>query len=170
MNVFVLDRNPLIAARMQCNKHVVKMVLETAQMLCANFPEGTAPYKRSHYKHPCTIWARTSRANFDWLVDHGRELAKEYTRRYGKIHSSHKVIAWCADNAHKLEFPEEGLTEFGVAISDDQNCRMLIPGFDDLDVVEKYRMYYILDKSRFAKWPEGKMPQWYKEGLDELTV
>ena len=69
--------------------------------------------------------------NFDWLVDHGRELAKEYTRRYGKIHSSHKVIAWCADNADKLEFPEEGLTEFGVAISDDQNCRMLIPNFDE---------------------------------------
>jgi len=168
MNVFVLDRNPLVAARMPCNKHVVKMVVETAQLLCAIYPEGTAPYKRSHYKHPCTIWARTSRANYEWLVNHGRELAKEYTRRYGKIHSSHKVIAWCSDNIDKLDFPEEGLTEFGVAISDDQNCRMMISGFDDLDVVEKYRMYYIFDKSRFAKWPEGKMPQWYKEGLDEF--
>ncbi len=167
MNVFVLDRDPIVAARMQCNKHVVKMVLETAQMLCANFPEGSAPYKRSHYNHPCTIWARTSKANFRWLVIHGMALANEYTNRYGKVHKSQEVLMWCFKNMHKLTFPEEGLTEFGVAISDDQNCRMMIPGFDELDVVDKYRLYYIFDKSAFAEWPSGKIPKWYEEGLKE---
>ena len=170
MNIFVLDRDPILAARMQCNKHVVKMVLETAQMLCASFPEGEAPYLRAHYNHPCTIWARTSKDNFQWLLTHGKELAKEYTRRYDKIHSSHKVIAWCADNIDKLDFPEEGLTEFAVAISDDQNCRMMVGGFDSLDFVDKYRMYYILDKSRFAKWPGDRFPDWYLEGLDEFRL
>ena len=33
MNIFYLDRDPVIAAQMMCDKHVVKMILESAQML-----------------------------------------------------------------------------------------------------------------------------------------
>ena len=33
MNIFVLDRNPVIAAQMQCDKHIVKMIVESGQML-----------------------------------------------------------------------------------------------------------------------------------------
>jgi len=165
MNIFILDRDAVKAAQMQCNKHVVKMVLETAQMLCASYPEGEAPYKRSHYNHPSTIWARTTKANYKWLVAHGIALSEEYTIRYGKVHKSQAVIQWCLDNMQSLELPDGDQTEFVVAISDDQNCRMMISGFDDLDVVEQYRLYYIFDKSNFAKWPGDKFPDWYLEGM-----
>ena len=54
MNIFVLSECPIEAAQMQCDKHVVKMIVETAQMLCT---VGTGPYKRTHASHPCTVWA-----------------------------------------------------------------------------------------------------------------
>ena len=65
MNIFVLDNDPFKAAEYQCDKHVVKMVLETAQLLCS--AHETAPYKRTHYNHPCAIWTRSSLSNYMWL-------------------------------------------------------------------------------------------------------
>jgi hypothetical protein len=35
MNIFVLDKDPHAAAHYHCDKHVVKMILEAGQMLCA---------------------------------------------------------------------------------------------------------------------------------------
>ena len=84
MNIFVLDKNPYEAARQACDKHVVKMILESAQMLCAVHPEGVAPYKRSFYNHPCTKWVR----------------------RYGKTHKSEEVIQWCRCNRPYLPIGE----------------------------------------------------------------
>ena len=84
MNIFVLHEKPEIAATMACDKHVVKMILETAQMMCtvvASYGHET-PYRATHAKHPCTIWAAQSRANWNWLVEHGMSLCDEYTKRY----------------------------------------------------------------------------------------
>ena len=164
VNIFYLDEDPVIAAKMQCNKHVVKMSCETAQVLCSAFNPGEAPYLRSHYNHQHAIWARESRDNYRWLLIHGLALCKEYTERYGKIHASEKVIKWCFRNAYRIDFPKEGLTTPPYAISPDMNCRTLISEFDSLSRVEQYHLYYIMDKSHFAVWPEGKMPQWYLEG------
>ena len=165
MNIFYLDENPIIAAQMQCNKHVVKMILETAQLLSSAFDEDDAPYKRSHYNHPSAIWIRSSRENYRWALIHGLALAQEYTQRYGKIHKSEEVIEWCFRNVHKIDFPSEGLTTPPYAISADMNCRMLITEFDSLSRVEQDQLYYSMDKSHFAVWPEGKMPRWYEEGV-----
>ena len=164
VNIFYLDEDPVIAAKMQCNKHVVKMSCERAQLLCSAFNPGEAPYLRSHYNHQHAIWARESRDNYRWLLIHGLALCKEYTERYGKIHASEKVIKWCFRNAYRIDFPKEGLTTPPYAISPDMNCRTLISEFDSLSRVEQYHLYYIMDKSHFAVWPEGKMPQWYLEG------
>ena len=69
MNIFVLSNHPTTAARMQHDKHVVKMVLESTQMLCSAFePEHKPPYKRAYFNHPCTIWTRTSKENYEWLL------------------------------------------------------------------------------------------------------
>ena len=95
MNIFYLHSNPYIAARLQYNKHVVKMVLESAQMLCtAHHVYGSkkqkeyVPYKQAHLNHPSTIWTRQCRANYRWLYLHMLALGYEYTKRYGKTHAS----------------------------------------------------------------------------------
>ena len=100
MNIFYLHPDPVKAAQIQYNKHVVKMILESAQMLCtAHHCYGNAeqklnvPYKQAHLNHPSTIWARKSRATYRWLYLHMMALGDEYTKRYGK---THLTITKCA--------------------------------------------------------------------------
>ena len=92
MNIFYLDKCPDKAARLQYNKHVVKMILESAQMLCTahhHYGNGdNVPYKKAHYNHPSTIWVRQNSIHYDWLYDHMMALGNEYTKRYNKIHLS----------------------------------------------------------------------------------
>ena len=92
MNIFYLHKNPEKAARYQYNKHVVKMILESAQMLCTahhHYDENTTvPYKKAHYNHPSTIWVRESDEHYDWLYNHMLALGREYNKRYNKEHLS----------------------------------------------------------------------------------
>jgi len=92
MNIFYIDPCPVKAAQMQCDKHVVKMVLESSQMLCAahHVVEGGAPvpYRLAHKNHPSTVWVRSNRKHYDWLYRHFQGLSEEYTKRYGKVHLS----------------------------------------------------------------------------------
>ena len=92
MNIFYLHKDPYKAAEVQYNKHVVKMILESAQMLCTahhHYDENTdVPYKKAHYNHPSTIWTRQNKNHYRWLFNHMIALGDEYTARYGKIHLS----------------------------------------------------------------------------------
>ena len=101
MNIFYLHKNPETAAKLQYNKHVVKMILESAQMLCtAHHCYGdkdqveNVPYKQAHLNHPSTVWTRRSKSTYMWLYDHMMALGDEYTKRYGKTHLS---ITKCKD-------------------------------------------------------------------------
>lgn len=152
MNIFILSEDPLEAARMQCDSHVVKMILESGQMLCAAHEPGAAPWKRTHYNHPCAVWARASTENYNWLAAHGLELCAEYTRRYGRRHRAEDVLLWCSENVPRT-VPEGPLTPFAIAISD--------PKYHLNDVVSSYRAYYIGVKSRFARWRYCDPPAWW---------
>lgn len=152
MNIFILDKDPVKAAQMQCDKHVVKMILETAQLLCSPYPSGIAPYKRTHYNHPCSIWVREAKDNYIWLYEHGKALLDEYTFRYGKHHKSAAVIDWCFNNMSQLNLPK-GFTEFKVCMPDElkKSCP-----------VESYRNYYNISKASLAKWNNGRnKPTWF---------
>ena len=151
MNIFVLDENPIIAAQMQCDKHVVKMVTETVQLLSVTMILNglPAPYKLSHKNHPCAIWARESLDNHQWLWQHGNALGKEYTSRYGKIHKAHILLM--EYTSYDIDLPNIGLTSFA-------NCT---PYKDEKDVVKAYQIYYRNDKSQFAKWKNGNIPEWF---------
>ena len=154
MNIFVLDYDPKKAAKMQCDKHVVKMPLETAQLLCAVFEQGTAPYKRTHYNHPCAIWTRTSKENFLWLVKHGIALCEEYTFRYGKIHKSKAVIFWCLKNIKKIKFSQKKRTHFVLCFDIKHKKK---------NTVESYREYYRTEKRKIANWnKERSKPNWFR--------
>ena len=104
MNIFYLHRDPHKAAEYQYNKHVVKMILESAQMLCTAHhcimgSDADVPYKLAHRNHPSTKWARQSGQNYAWLYYHMMELGREYEKRYGKKHLS---IIKCEDALSKL--------------------------------------------------------------------
>ena len=103
MNIFYLDKDPNKAAILQYNKHVVKMILESAQMLCTahheTYPSDDIPYKKAHVNHPSTIWARQSLQHYYWLYDHMMALGDEYTKRYNK---KHLTITKCEDVLSKF--------------------------------------------------------------------
>ena len=101
MNIFYLDKDPVKAAQVQYNKHVVKMILESAQMLCTahhcygdKYQVENVPYKQAHLNHPSTVWTRRSKSTYMWLYNHMIALGDEYTKRYGKTHLS---ITKCKD-------------------------------------------------------------------------
>lgn len=153
MNIFVLDLDAKKAAEQYCDKHVIKQVLETAQLLCSvyHLQEIQAPYKLTHKNHPCAIWARATSANFDWLLLHAKTLCEEYTARYGKRHKTEEVIQWCEANKHRLRFPETELSPFSLAMPDE----FKVEG----DPVESYRNYYREGKNHLHQWKRNR-PTW----------
>lgn len=151
MNIFVLHESPIVAAQMQCDKHVVKMCLETAQLLCSVFPPGVAPYKRTHYNHPCGKWTRETYDNYQWLITHGLALCDEYTYRYGKKHKCKDIILWCKQNINASVFNNNGLTELPKCMPDEYKVT---------NVVESYRNYYKGAKKSFATWTKRNIPEW----------
>ena len=151
MNIFVLDLDPVKAAQYQCDKHVVKMILETAQLLCSVYPDGEAPYKRTHYNHPCAKWTRESMGNYNWLIKHGYALCDEYKFRYNKEHKSRSVIDWC--NKDTGIVPHHIPTQFPECMPDQYKTG---------NIVYSYRNYYMIEKRDIAKWSKRSQPDWWK--------
>lgn len=152
MNIFILDKEHTKSALYYVDKHVVKMPLETAQMLCtiiANKGKET-PYKATHKNHPCNLWLNESLDNFYWLCDLGIAICKEYTFRYNKVHKSEAVIDWCRKNPPNII--ALGLTKQALAMP--KECKV------SEDVVICYRNYYIKEKAHLHFWKNRKTPYW----------
>lgn len=151
MNIFLLDTNPVLATKYHFDRHVVKMVTETAQLLsnCVEYREGET-YRHSHPRHPCTIWVKGSPANFWWLYNFGLSLAEEYTYRYGKVHGAARVIEACGLYVpHTFQSP----THFAQVVPEE--CRVLG------DPVAAYRKLYMGPKRRLANWKKRDTPWWW---------
>lgn len=104
MNIFYTSQCPTEAAIFLDNKRVVKMVLESAQMLSTAINEygGKGFYKSTHKNHPCNVWLRQSKYNYLWLAKHFESLCKEYTKRYGKIHKCQQYLEYIYKNVDLL--------------------------------------------------------------------
>jgi len=112
MNIFVTSSCPVESAKYLDNKRKIKMALESTQMLATalNVSGGNTPYRTAHLNHPCSIWARESRQNWNWLYDHGMALCSEYKRIYNREHACVKVLLHMKDQVDCL--PDVGLTPF----------------------------------------------------------
>lgn len=149
MNIFMTSPDPIRSARFLCDRHVVKMVLETAQIL-STVVRSQRPgddldlYKVTHANHPCTVWAGESEPNFRWLWLHGLALAGEYTRRFGKTHKSEAIIRRAGALA---SFDGAGVgTTPALAMPDE---------FRQRDVFAAYRDYL---RAKYADW--ARPPKW----------
>ena len=174
MNIFAVDTDPVIAARQLPDRHVTKMILESAQMLSIVFSDhywgigqvmkvdGT-PFKTAKgafKKHPCTIWAAAKPENCAWLIQHACALCVEFRERYGHKHNLEKSIFECKKLFHR---------ETGDAIT----IHSMVDGFarampeefkfdNTITDVEAYRMYvaskpWVADN--YLRIPERK-PAW----------
>lgn len=165
MNIFVLDTDPLLAAQYHVDKHIVKMPLETAQMLCTahHLLESPfeVPYKPTHKNHPCTLWVCQETANYLWLCELGMELCIEYTYRYEKRHKCQDVIEQC----HKY-VPHSQVYPNLISYQDHTPFAQAMPEyFYDDDPVVAYRQYYALGKKHLHSWKKRDTPEWLREYL-----
>jgi hypothetical protein len=144
VNIFVISKNPKRNAKMLDNKRLVKMVLETAQLLsnaCWHF-NGTGPYRKTHWNHPCSVWTRDGYGNYSWTLGLFKELCAEYTHRYGRVHKCEGLlgeferIRGLSDQNERIEFV---------------NCT----NFKTMPVFMAYRM------AMRQKWTQDKRrPEW----------
>jgi len=161
MNIFVLDESPRIAAEYHCDKHVVKMLLESAQILSDAHrfydPRTTlAIYQSYNWRnHPCCKWARANGSNYKWLWELATELGNEFEMRYGKAHASTTLVKGPLRKLPKTLHLETPRTPFVQCVPE---------VYQRPNPVRAYRAYYVGDKLRFAKWQRGRPePYWLKE-------
>lgn len=142
MNIFALHFNPAICAQWHTDKHVVKMLLETCQLLYSvwHMTGGPVPehaYKLAHKNHPSAIWTRQTSGNYKWLTNLAIELAREYTHRYKKIHKCQAHAVWLWHNIPPA-LPEGPLQTFSIAMADVFKI--------SADPITCYRNYYCTSK------------------------
>lgn len=157
MNIFVLDNDIEKCAQYHCDQHVVKMILESVQMLCTalNKKGFSTPYKSTHIKHPCVLWVEQSYGNFSWLQNLALALNTEYRFRFEKD-SDHNSI-FVLNEISKYDYEDQGLTEYAQAMPN----KYKIPG----DAVKAYRQFYAGEKMGFARWTKRSAPEWISELL-----
>lgn len=180
MNIFALDLEPKTCAEMHVDKHVVKMILEYSQLLSTahrvldgheyvddssgrrikrwkltnSFAGDQLLYKATHTNHPSAIWARESKANYQWLAYLLVELCKEYTHRYGKVHKCEEIglVKWLV-NCIPENIPTNPFTQPTPAMPDQYKVKD--------NSVQSYRNYYVGDKQRMASWKKRQVPAWW---------
>lgn len=184
MNIFYLDPDPKVAARMHCDKHVVKMCTEYAQMLSTAHRVidgthwvGVSPngrkmetfylehpymnqvlYKVTHKNHPSNIWVRESAENYSWLCQLWWHLCDEYEYRYNNgPHLSWEKLNTLLPLEPMNISKENSFSEPPPAMKKYPHC--IVEG----DSVQSYHNFYWEDKRPFAKWTRRRKPKWWKE-------
>ena len=144
MNIFYLDKNPYIAAKYLYNKHICKMVIESAKMLCTahhHFGNGhNVPYKKAHYNHPSTKWVRANTEHYYWLYYHFIGICMEYDRRYGRTHLTELKCAVPLQHA-----PSGMPTSIFV-----QPPQAMPDQYKDKCSIVAYWRYYLAEKTKIA--------------------
>lgn len=161
MNIFFLSNEPSECAKQHCDKHVVKMILESAQLLsnAHHMLDGDQVikpiYRLTHKNHPSAIWVRTSLDHYMWLWSLLVELCGEYTHRYGKVHKVQRdglleILNQPPGNIPKMSW----VSDPPPAMPDE---------YKTPSAVESYHNYYKGAKRSFARWTKREIPSWFNK-------
>lgn len=159
MNIFAVDGCPIAAAQALPDKLVVKMPVETTQILStvSHLLGVPGPYRKTHQHHPCVTWVGASRGNWLWTVDHGRALCDEYRYRYGRTHGCEEIIE---EIAYECASPQDGaLHPFVMAMPDEIKTDPMLR----FNPVEAYRNYLQTRKAHYASWTRRPAPAWWQK-------
>jgi hypothetical protein len=179
MNIFYLHNDPEICAQYHVDKHVVKMILEYAQLLSTahRVLDGTQTdaisdkgrkktlyvlsderdshlYQATHINHPSAKWTRHSAQNYQWLYKMWLALMEEYTFRYGKVHTCEKLKVALANTPNNI--PTNDFTSPWRAMPDEFKVPRTVKDY----TIQSYRAYYNGSKSHMFKWKNRAAPEW----------
>ena len=177
MNIFYVDSCPIKSAQYLVDKHVVKMILESAQLLSTahrvldgieyigysqsgrkakrwklNDFRDDILYQATHIHHPSNVWVRESSDNYKWLWEHLVALCEEYSFRYDKDHKVMReglvnVLKTIPNNISRIGFNQP---------TPAMDERYIISD----DSVINYRNYYSFGKSHLFSWKRRDKPDW----------
>jgi len=161
MNIFYLHEEPEICAQMHNDKHCVKMILESAQMLCTAHRaldgndkcDNLFMYKQAHLNHPSTKWVRENVYNYKWMFNLFEELCEEYTYRYEKAHTTDLKLR------EVLREPPLNIPMINQRRTEPPQC--MPDEYKSTNTIEAYRNYYMGEKSHFCVWKNRPTPTWY---------
>ena len=164
MNIFHLDPDPRKAARLHCDKHVGKMLVENVQMLSTALvlSGGEAPWRPAFQNHPMNRWVRESAGNFAWTWDMSDELSSEYAYRTGKQHKAEEALRTFGRDALEALIGPGQRTIPPQCMGEDYH----VPG----DPVAAYRAFYAGDKARFARWTGRPVPAFMADAFIPMTA
>lgn len=155
MNLFILDKNLVKAASMLCDKHVIKILIESCQMLYTAHhvfkTKKIIPYRKAYVNYPVTKWVRESLSNYNWTCLYALTLAREYSLRYNKLHKSYKVVCWCILNQPDIK--DIGLMPFALAMPEK---------YKKHNSIKAYRDYYLNEKKSLLAYRNNKIPEFIK--------
>lgn len=175
MNIFFLSFDPEECARYYCDQHVLKLIIEIAQMLyCAHHVcekndkwKKSSPdnaYKQCFTNHPITKWCRQSKEHYSFACKLGLELCKEYTYRYNKIHKTQKHLEWLKEHSNlafdtNLEYSQKQYVSRKILNNKLTPIPLAMPSeYNDPDPITAYRTYYKEEKLKFARYTKRKKP------------
>jgi hypothetical protein len=167
MNIFYLDSDPVKSAELHCDKHVVKMIIEYAQLMSTAhrvldgemYVDKTA--NNRHINHPSNIWIRSSDSHYQFVYDMFVALCNEYTHRYGRTHLTEEklkdILQHLPNTIASTDFVEPPQ-----AMPDDVKTS---------NTVDAYQNYYRVYKKNFAKWTDRMTPAFMENisGKDNLS-
>lgn len=173
MNIFYLDHDPVICAQLHCDKHVVKMILESAQLLSTahrvldgdenrKLPDAREDilYKATHVNHPSAVWTRSGVEQYRWVHDLLYFLIYEYRVRYKKEHKTERLQPLLLNAPHNINWEAEW-TEPPQCMPED---------VQQDNTVSAYRDYYAKYKSDIAKWAHSTSePDWWHEAIQRFS-
>jgi len=178
MNIFFLSMNPRRCARMHANIHIVKMIVETAQLLCnvhrrqrelclaPYIGPNKIPYKESasgHRKLGSMIWVGESHGNYKWAVQLGLELCAEYNQGRGRAagkttqHRTQRVLEWLQRYEPNFKIKRRTPVKLKHLAMPDKFKKAS-------SSIEAYRDYYYSKrKTMTMAWdPKKRTPDWWE--------
>ena len=162
MNLFFVNKDPVMSAVDLADKHVVKMLLECCQMMSTaarrNGYESDNIYKTAYAKHPMTIWVGDSSPHYEWCWEHAVALSTEYKLRYNKTHKSSLLLPRLAVAMENI--PDNGWVDPPLCMPDEYKIG---------DYVESYREYYRKGKVHLHKWSNKFRPSWIDDSTMNVT-
>jgi hypothetical protein len=175
MNIFPLDRDPVVAAQCLCDKHVPALHREIGVIMSLSFPINPDPNlwcrkgekSSGLYNMKLARWCRTTDSNWVWALSHMQAIIQEHCFRWKYDRpwfKSQEIWQWLLLHSSELNIPDGPLTPFALSITSSMIPE--IPPQTVDDSIELYRLYYIRYKSSIATWNRGRpAPEWFLEGL-----
>jgi hypothetical protein len=110
-------------------------------------------YKPTHVNHPSAVWTRKSALHYAWVLEHAKQLVREFSVRYNKAHATGLVVY------HELDIKLDAPATW------EPPPQCMPEQYRGPDAIEAYRAYYNAKSAVMPMtWRAPRFaPPWFKQ-------